>query len=287
MMMSLMSKLLSTTLLATLSLSAASTEADVKDYVKNHLIKNKSVKVKSVDIIEKKSIKELKGWDIYFININAEVKKTPTITDVVTVPETIFVKDGIATNALIDMKTGRDFHMTLKPKLKDSVYNEKHRIAGNKDAKHKIVIFSDPQCPFCQTKVPEIYKDVKANPETFALYYYHFPLLRIHPVADIITRAMLVEQNKKNFDKVIEMYSLKIDPREVNLTKVLDKLNKKFDLTLTEKQVDAKEIEEELKHDQDVATRSMVSGTPTVFLDSVWDKSRSEYKKLIPEDKKK
>ena len=285
--MSLMSKLLSTTLLATLSISAASTEAEVKDYVENHLIKNKSVNVKSVDIIEKKNIKELAGWDIYFVNINAEVKKSPTITDVVTVPETIFVKDGIATNALIDMKTGTDFHMTLKPKLKDSVYDEKHLIAGNKDAKHKIVIFSDPQCPFCQTKVPEIYEDVKANPETFALYYYHLPLLRIHPVSDIITRAMLVEQNKKNFDKVIEMYSLEIDPREVNLTKVLDKLNSKFDLKLTEKQIDAKEIEEELKHDQDVATRSMVSGTPTVYLDSVWDKTRSGYKKLIPDDKKK
>ena len=285
--MSLMSKLLSTTLLATLSISAASTEAEVKDYIKNHLIQNNSVKVKSVDIVEKKSIKELEGWDIYFVNINAEVKKTPTITDVVTVPETIFVKDGIATNALIDMKTGTDFHMTLKPKLKDSVYDEKHLVVGNKDAKHKIVVFSDPQCPFCKKKVPELYKDVKENPETFALYYYHMPLLRIHPVSDIITRAMLVEQNKKNYDKVIEMYSLEIDPREVNLTKVLDKLNTKFDLKLTEKQVDAKEIEKELKHDQDIATQSMVSGTPTIFLDSVWDKTRSEYKKLIPEDKKK
>jgi len=272
--MSLMSKLLSMTLLATLSLSAASTEAEVKDYIKNHLIKNNSVKVKDVDIIEKKSIEKLKGWDVYFVNIHAEVKKTPTVTDVVTVPETIFVRDGIATNNLIDMKTGTDYHMTLKPKLKDNVYDEKHLIVGNKDAKHKIVVFSDPQCPFCQKKIPEIYKAVKENPETFALYYYHFPLLRIHPVSDIITRAMLVEQSKKNFDKVIEMYGFEIDPREVNLTKVLDKLNSKFDLKLTEKQIDTKEIEKELKYDQKIATEAMVSGTPTVFLDSVWDKSR-------------
>ncbi len=286
-MMSLMSKLLSTTLIATLSLNAVSTEAEVKDYIKNHLIKNKSVEVDSVDVIEKKNIEALAGWDIYFVNINAKVKKSPTVTDVVTVPETIFVKDGIATNALIDMKTGTDYHMTLKPKLKDSIYDEKHLIAGNKDAKHKIVVFSDPQCPFCQKKVPEIYKAVKENPKIFSLYYYHMPLLRIHPVSDIITRAMLVEQGKKNYDKVIEMYSLEIDPREVNLTKVLDKLNSKFDLKLTEALIDSKEIEKELKHDQEVATKAMVSGTPTVFLDSVWDKSRVEYKKLIPNDKKK
>jgi len=285
--MSLMSKLLSTTLIATLSLSAASTEAEVKDYIKNHLIKNQSVKVDSVDVIEKKNIKELAGWDIYFVNINAKVKKSPTVTDVVTVPETIFVKDGIATNALIDMKTGTDFHMTLKPKLKDSVYDEKHLFAGNKDAKHKIVVFSDPQCPFCQKKVPEIYKAVKENPETFAFYYYHFPLVRIHPVSDIITRAMLIEQKNKNYDKVIDMYSFEIDPREVNLTKVVNKLNKKFDLKLTEEMIDGKEIEKELKYDEKVGGKAMVSGTPTVFFDSVWDKSRSEYKKFIPEDKKK
>ena len=285
--MSLMSKLLSTTLIATLSLSAASTEAEVKDYIENHLIKNKSVEVDSVDVIEKKNIDALVGWDIYFVNINAKVKKSPTVTDIVTVPETIFVKDGIATNALIDMKTGTDYHMTLKPKLKDSVYDEKHLIAGNKDAKHKIVIFSDPQCPFCQKKVPEIYNAVKENPETFSLYYYHMPLLRIHPVSDIITRAMLVEQGKKNYDKIMEMYTLEIDPREVDLKKVLDKLNSKFDLKLTEALIDSKEIEKELKHDQEVATKAMVSGTPTVFLDSVWDKSRSAYKKLIPDDKKK
>jgi len=45
------------------------------------------------------------------------------------------------------------------------------------------------------------------------------PLLRLHPVSDIITRAMLVEQKRKNFDKVIDMYSLKINPTELKCYK--------------------------------------------------------------------
>ncbi len=281
--MSLMSKLLSATLLATLSLSAATSESEVKDYIKKHLVKSPRVTVGDVEIIEKKSMDELKGWDVYFVNIHAEIKQSPTVTDKVTVPETLFIKDGFAANSLIDMKTGKDYHKELKPTLKESIYDDKHLFAGNKDAKHKIVIFSDPQCPFCQEKVPEIYKAVKAHPETFALYYYHFPLLKIHPVSDIITRAMLIEQEKKNFDTVIEMYDFEINPREVNLTKVVNKLNHEFDLTLTEKQIDAENIAEELKHDKDMATKSMVSGTPTVYVDGVWDKSRNKYKEFISE----
>jgi len=279
--MSLMSKLLSATLIATLSLSAASTESEVKDYIKKHLVKSPRIKVGEVEIIEKLSPAELKGWDVYFVNIHAQIQQTPTVTDKVTVPETIFVKDGFAANTLIDMKTGKDYHKELKPSLDPSVYDDKHLFAGNKNAKHKIVIFSDPQCPFCQEKVPEIYKAVKEHPETFALYYYHFPLLKIHPVSDIITRAMLVEQEKKNFDKVIDMYTLDVNPRELNLTKVVNKLNQQFNLNLTEAEIDSDKIAQELRHDKEVATKTMVSGTPTIYFDGQWDKSRNKYKEFM------
>lgn len=285
--MSLMSKLLSTTLIATLSLSATSNEAEVEAFIKNHLVKAPRVKVTDIDIINKQSPEELKGWDVYFVNIHAEIKQSPTVTDKVDVPETIFIKDGMAANTLIDIKTGKDYHKLLKPDLKPEIYNDKHLFAGNKDAKHKIVVFSDPQCPFCQEKVPEIYQAVKEHPETFAMYYYHLPLLKIHPVSDIIVRAMLIEQERKNFDKVIDMYTLDIDPSETNLTTVVEKLNKQFSLNLTEKEIDSESIAKELEFDKDMATKSMVTGTPTVYVDGKWDMSRNEYKALIPGESNK
>ena len=282
MMMSLMSKLLSLVVVTTLTISAGTDEDDVKSYVKNFMVQNKQVKVTEVDIVGKKMLSEPKGWEAFFVNIHANVKKSATVFDKVTVPETLFVKDGYTVPTLINLETGEDYKSTLKPDLKSDIYNDKHLLAGNKDAKHKLVVFSDPQCPFCQTKIPEIFKAVVANPKTFALYYYHMPLLRIHPVSDIITRAMLVaqEQGKTN-DKVIEMYQLKINPREVNATKVLGEIKKQFKLEITEEEINAKKISEEILFDKNMATKSMVTGTPTVYLDGAWDPSRNKYKDLI------
>lgn len=279
--MSLMSKLLSLAVITTLSLSAASDEDDVKNYIKKYMVKNEQVKVSSVDIIDKKLLDDPKGWEVYFVNINANVRKSPTIFDKVTVPETLFVKDNITVPTLINLKTGKDYKRILKPELKANVYDEKHLIAGNKDAKHKIVVFTDPQCPFCKTKVPELYKAVTENPETFALYYYHFPLLRIHPVSDIITRVMLTEQNKGHIAKMMEMYKFRINPRELNATLVLNKLNKAYKLSVTEAEINTEAIQKELHFDKKIATQSMVSGTPTVYLDGKWDSSRNKYKSFI------
>jgi len=276
-----MSKLLSLAAVTTLTISAG-TDSDVESYVKDHMIKNKQVKVSQVDIISKTTLDEPKGWEVYFLNIHANVKKSETIFDKVTVPETIFVKDGYMAPTLINMKTGKDFKMELKPELSSELYEESHLLVGNKDAKHKLVIFTDPMCPFCRTKVPEIYKAVKENPETFALYYYHLPLLRIHPVSDIITRAMEVAKDKgAKGDELIKLYEFKIGAREVNATKVLGELKKQFKLDITEDEINEEKISEKLKFDKDMATKSMVTGTPTVYLDGKWDASRDKYKDLI------
>ena len=280
--MSLMSKLLSLAVVTTLTISAGTDTDDVKSYVENHMIKNAQVKVTDVDIISSKVLDEPKGWEVYFLNIHANVKKSPTVFDKVTVPETLFVKDGFVVPTLINLETGEDLKTVLKPELKKEAYDEKHLLAGNKDAKHTLVVFSDPLCPFCRTKIPEIYNAVKENPETFALYYYHFPLLRIHPVSDIITRTMLVADDRGlGSDKIMELYTLKVDAHEVNATKVLGEIKKQFNLEVTEEEINEEKISKQIVSDRDMAAKSMVSGTPTVYLDGKWDPSRNKYKTLI------
>ncbi len=280
--MSLMSRLLSLAVITTLTVSAGSDADEVKSYVQKHMIKNKDVKVTQVDIIDSKLLDEPKGWKAFFINIHANVKKGPTVFDKVTVPETLFVKDGYTAPTLINLETGEDLKMVLKPDIKSNVYDEKHLVAGDKNAKHKLVIFTDPMCPFCREKVPEIYKAVKENPDTFALYYYHLPLLRIHPVSDIITRAMQVAKSKGvKEDKIMELYKLKIDAREVNATKVLGEIKKQLGIDVTEKEINEEKISKEITFDRDIATQSMVTGTPTLYIDDKWDPSRNKYKNLI------
>ena len=185
--MSLMSKLLMSTIAATVTLSA-NAQPDEKvllKYVKRNIVKNPQVKLKGITVVESKTDERLPGWTILLTNMQLEYQKKE-----INAPETMFIKDGIITGHLVNMKTGNDYRDEIKPSVPNSFYDDAHLVFGNKDAKHKVLIFSDPQCPFCQEIVPAIFKSAKENPSTLAVYYYHLPLLRIHPVSDILWHSM-------------------------------------------------------------------------------------------------
>ncbi len=279
-----MSKSLSLLLLATLSINASTSQSEVVDYIKNNLVKNSRVKVDKVEVIEKQAIKD--GWEVYFVNIHATVQEDANIFDKKVVPETLFVKDGMATNMLLDMKTGDNYKESIRPKLKGDIYSDKHLLAGDKNAEHKVAVFSDPQCPFCQEIVPELYETVKKNPKKIALYYYHLPLESIHPVSLTITKVMLLEQAKGNMDGVIKLYNLQISPEETDETKILAEIKKQFGMSYTVAQINEKKILDAQKEDEEIATKSMISGTPTIYIDGKWDKTREEYKKLLGDREK-
>ena len=276
--MSLMSKLLTSILIATVALSA-SAQPDSKTllkYVKKNVVKNPEVKVKGITILEKKQHKDLPGWDILLTTMDLEYQKKD-----IHAPEMIFVKDGLATGHLVNLKTGKDYRNEIKPTVPKSMYNDAHLLFGNKNAKHKVLIFSDPQCPFCQELVPEIFKAARENPTKLAVYYYHLPLLRIHPVSDVLTRVMEVAQHQGKMDMVEKLYSLKIDPRETDVTKILAAVKKHANYVVTPAQIDAKKVKDAIKADAEAAGKMMVSGTPTIYIDGQWDKMRTGYEDLI------
>ena len=276
--MSLMSKLLMSTVAATVALSA-NIQPDNKqlvNYVKKSVVKNPEVTVKGVTVIESKTDEKLPGWTILLTTMDLEYQKRE-----IHAPEMMFVKDGLVTGHLVDLKTGNDYRDEIKPSVPQSYYNDDHLLFGNKDAAHKILIFSDPQCPFCQEVVPAIFKVSRENPEKIAVYYYHLPLLRIHPVSDILTRVMYVAQHEGKMDVVEKIYSLKIDPRETDMTKVLAAVKAHAGYSVTAEKVNAKEVREAMQADELAASKMMVSGTPTIYVDGEWDKMRNGYKKLI------
>lgn len=276
--MSLMSKLLMSTVTATVALSA-NAQPDNKllvKYVKKAVVKNPEVKVKGVTVIESKTDERLPGWTILLTTMDLEYQKKE-----IHAPEMMFVKDGLVTGHLVNLKTGNDYRDEIKPTVPQSYYDDAHLFFGNKDAEHKILIFSDPQCPFCQEVVPEIFKAAKENPTKIAVYYYHLPLLRIHPVSDILTRVMHVAQHEGKMDVVEKIYSLKINPKETDMTKILAAVKSHAGYSVTAAQVDAKEVKAAMRADEMAAGKMMVSGTPTIYVDGKWDKMRDGYKKLI------
>jgi len=276
--MSLMSKLLMSTVAATVALSA-NAQPDEKvllTYIKKNVVKNPQVKVNGVTIIESKTDARLPGWTILLTTMQLNYQKKE-----INAPETMFIKDGVITGHLVNLKTGNDYRDEIKPSVPESFYDDAHLVFGNKDAKHKVLVFSDPQCPFCQTVVPEIFNAAKENPSTMAVYYYHLPLLRIHPVSDILTRIMHVAQHEGKMDILEKIYSLKIDPKETNMTKILAAVKSHAGYSVTAAQVNQKSVIDALKKDVDDAGKMMVSGTPTIYIDGEWDKLRDGYKKLI------
>jgi len=278
MMMSLMSKLLMSTIAATVTLSA-NAQPDEKvllKYLKRNIVKNPQVTLKSVTVLESKTDDRLPGWTILLTSMQLEYQKQE-----MNAPEMMFIKDGIITGSLVDMKTGNDYSKEIKPSVPNSYYDDAHLVFGNKDAKHKVLIFSDPQCPFCQDVVPEIFKTAQKNPATLAIYYYHLPLLRIHPVSDVLTRVMHVAQHEGKMDILEKIYTLKIDPKETDTAKILAAVKAHAGYSVTEAQINAKSVLEGMKKDVDDAKKMMVSGTPTIYIDGKWDKMRDGYKALI------
>ncbi len=279
-----MSKLLMSTLIAGTTLSSAATDTTIPNekelikYIKKNIIRNPQVTVNGVKIIEQQTNDALVGWKILLLNIDVNVTFQ---NKVLKVPEMVFVKDGLIAPELVDIKNGNSFRNDIKPSIPAEMYDDAHLILGNKDAKHKIMIFSDPQCPFCQESVPPVLEVAKENPEKIALYYYHLPLLNIHPVSGILTRIMHLAQKEGKGELYTKFYAMKLDARETNETKIIDAVEKETGFKVTKKQLHTKELEDAMKVDEDAASRMMVTGTPTIYIDGRWDKMRDGYKKLI------
>ncbi|RUM68496.1 MAG: hypothetical protein DSZ08_08115 [Sulfurovum sp.] len=276
--MSLMSKLLMSTTLISVVLSA-NAQPDNKQlvkYVKKNVVKNPDVKVKGVTVLESKKETNLPGWDILLTTMDLDYQGKE-----IHAPEMMFVKDGLVTGHLVDLKTGNDYRESIKPTVPTSMYNDAHLLYGNKDAMHKIIVFSDPQCPFCQEIVPNIFKAARENPKKIALYYYHLPLLRIHPVSGTLTRVMHIAQEEGKKDVVEKMYTLKIQPQETNMTKILSAVQAHTGYSVAASKVKSEEADKAIKEDEEAAARMMVTGTPTIYIDGNWDKMRDGYKKLI------
>jgi len=274
--MSLMSKLSMSLIAASLALSAGG--FDLNAFIKKSVVTNRQVKVNKVNVVAKKPLPGAADWTVYMVVMDLTYHKKS-----IKAPETIFVneKAGLATMDMFDTASGKSFRRTMKPDLPEAYYDDAHLIYGNKDAAHKLVVFSDPDCPFCRQDVPRIIEDVKKNPDKLALYYYHMPLLKLHPVSDVLTRIMEVLQKQGKIDEALKMYKLKINYRETNATKILAEVKKQFGIDIPEAEINKPEIKDAVKADTDKGTNMMVNGTPTIYYDGKFDNSRIQYKAAI------
>jgi len=276
--MSLMWKLLATTLLLSSLAYAQSASDNVEDFLEDQFSSNERLKSVDVEVDSVVPVKEVKGWNAYIVDVKAVLKKRPK--KIINQKMIWFSNGDVITKDLIDLKSGQNLLEVVKPQFKDAYYRPENLIYGNKDAAHKIVIFSDPLCPFCKGFVPGALQNLKKEPNKFAVYYYHFPLLRLHPASAILVKAAVAAELQGVKDVVLRLYTVKVNPREKDVNKILAAFNKVEGTNITVADINSEAVKKQTKNDVDVARDLMVAGTPTVYLDGKIDNTKKKYLKV-------
>jgi protein-disulfide isomerase len=252
-------------------------ETQVKSFLQKGIGSNPNITSLDISVVDKVPMDEPDGWEAYIVQLKGTAKmggKTKPISQ----RSIYFVGDGLITAELYDLKTGEKLNSKVSPPFKDKYYDAKHKLFGNKSAAHKVVIFSDPLCPFCRSYVPKALKYMKQYPDNFEVFYYHFPLQSLHPAAIPLVKAALAAEMKGEQNVVENLYKVKVDGREKNVQKIIDAFNKVQGTKITLKDIADPAVNEQLKHGMKVAQEHLVNGTPTVFFDGTKDSSKLKYK---------
>ena len=270
------SKILSISILIASSLYASNDESIV-DFEKKRISQNPNVEVKSIKINTKKEL-PLNGWYGYILDVEANVQgKSINAKDI------LFSDGKYISLELIDSETGKSLKDLVTPNLTDNYYDKSKLIAGNHNAKDKIVIFSDPLCPFCQDYVPDVIKYVNKNSNNIALYYYNFPL-SIHPAATPLSKLIEVAKHKGVKDVELRAYEIDWEPyfdvKTTDEKKILEAFNKEFKINIKVEEISTNEIKALIEKDITMGEEVMVAGTPTIFVNKVKDSTKLKYETL-------
>lgn len=270
-------------LLATIQLFAIS-QKSVEYYIKKYMEKKTHSPVEKIRTVSTYEIGGTNGWHVYFLELDVNLRMGDS-TRKKRVTQVVFGKGKKIAFSLKDKK-GQEYAKILKPMVPENAYDNRHLLAGNPDAKHRILLISDPFCPFCQEIVPPLITAVQQNPNLFALYSYQLPLVRLHPASKVVTKVMVLLHDEGRVEDYKKMYHLLVSEKERRESVILRAIEKKIGRKFTHKELQNPKIKELLAFDIAMKKRLFVTGTPTVFIDGVWDPTRLAYKRYIEEAKK-
>ena len=235
-------------------------ETLINKFMKQELAKeiskmpDKKASIQSIRFLTEKKINKI--WTGYFfvmkisLTEDGETKVAPS--------KFIMFTDGQTVTGELPSHLAKNIVVDLTPKIEPLMYDEDHYVAGNKNAKHKIVVFSDPICPGCRNAIPKILDKVRKNPKDYVLYFYHFPLEQIHPQAAGIVKSMNALERLGKHDVIDRVYR-----GEVDSVDDLQRIYGKFKIT--------KKDVEKYKNDLEVTERMAVAGTPSLYYDGESD----------------
>jgi protein-disulfide isomerase len=261
------------------TLTLSKVDRNLVDYVKRAINVNKDFKLQDVRIRQVKKVDKLPDWNIYFLDLDLAI--IAQNNKIMTVHDKIFTNGKFISRDFINIVNKASLKDKIVPDMDESFYREDHLIYGDINAKDKIVVFSDPICPFCQSYMPGLMKAVKANPKKIALFYYHFPLTMIHPEAPTIIKCIMALEEKGVEDALLKVYEKKFEINTKDEKKALDEFNKKMGTKLTLEEINSQKILSEYSKDIEYGGDMMINGTPTVYVNGKKDFGRKKYKEIL------
>lgn len=276
-------KLLFASLAASLSLGAA-TNKEIEDYKMSIFKNSKQATVKSVKVVSRDAMEGYADWEAVTILVEFTIDKNGK-KQTIKAPDMVFVKGDIMSDDLVNLKKQKSAKDTFRPKPDASYYDTEHLVAGNRDAKNKIVVFSDPLCPFCRDIVPDMIAAASKHPSKLAVYHYSFPLVSIHPASEMIIKAELSARGavKNRADFMTKLYGTNIEPNETDEGKIAAKLSSELGIKIQKADIEKKETLKEYDEELQKAYKLLVRGTPTVYLNGELDQTKAKTNQLLKE----
>lgn len=266
---------------AKLNTQDTQTMEKVKSFLEYNIRQNRGYKLESIKFDKQTAIKDSGNWNTYSFDLvltetssNRQIKHNAQA----------YSNGRYLTNMMFDLKKNNTLQQldrqekenaqSLKFEMDKSYYNDKHLIIGDKNAKDKVVIFSDPLCPACISTIPTILKKAKEK-KNIAVYYYDFPL-NIHPAAFTISKAAIyAKEHKLVKDLEYKIYTANFQEFNTNTQRfasmtdpqtILNAFNKKIGTNITLKQLNQASVQTTLDGDLLAGEKNEVRGTPTVIL---------------------
>lgn len=271
-------------LIAMSSLWGAS-DAQIVDFMTTSLKSNPSVKVDTIKVMERAPLPGMKGWESVKVFMDLSMTRNGKTNDLKTT-DMFFTSGKYIATDLIDATTKTSLKQQLAPKPSGADYNLEHLVSGSSKAPYKILVFSDPQCPFCKDFMTDALEASSKYPDKIAIYYYHFPLTTLHPSSPAIIRAEIAAQAAGIRDVASKVYNAMFEVQADDPDAVVAEFNKLIGTNLKKNDLFTKAVEMRYNADLDRGYAMMIHGTPAVFINGQPDPKRETFEKILKELKK-